>query len=128
VALVPAAPPHHDARRLRGGAPLAVGFAWFVWRVPADEIVLDRNADGIVVLTAERPGSSTPSNCSPPAGQRLLITGVNRGTTRRDLAQVRDFERVYACCVDLDHSAVNTSAMRSRRGAGRDRGFRSLIV
>ena len=30
---------------------LGLGFLWFIWRVPADEVALDRNADGIVALT-----------------------------------------------------------------------------
>ena len=33
------------------GVALAAGFAAFVWLLPSDEIALDRNADGIVVLT-----------------------------------------------------------------------------
>ena len=30
---------------------MGAGFFWFIWRVPADEVALDRNADGIVALT-----------------------------------------------------------------------------
>jgi uncharacterized SAM-binding protein YcdF (DUF218 family) len=40
-----------------------------------------------------------------------------------------EYERVFACCVDLDRSAVNTlgNATEARRWA-HGRGFRSLIV
>ena len=34
-----------------GTLVLGLGFVWFIWRVPADEVSLDRNADGIVALT-----------------------------------------------------------------------------
>jgi uncharacterized SAM-binding protein YcdF (DUF218 family) len=110
---------------------LAVGFACFIWLLPSDEVVLDRNADGIVVLTG---GTARVSDAlellSSGRGQRLLITGVNPGTTTADIArQVVDYNRVLACCVDFDYSAVNTlgNAVQARRWALEHR-FRSLIV
>jgi len=110
---------------------LAAGFACFIWFLPAQEIVLDRNADGIVVLTG---GTARVSDAlellSSGRGQRLLITGVNTGTTTADIArQVVDYNRELACCVDLDYSAVNTlgNAVQTRRWALEHR-FQSLIV
>jgi len=50
---------------------LAAGFAWFLHSLPADEIVLARNADGIVVLTE-------PLICAPGSGQRLFGIGWYR--------------------------------------------------
>lgn len=110
---------------------LGAGFVWFVWHVPADEIALDRNADGIVVLTG---GASRVADAvellAAGRGTRLLISGVHKGTTAAEIArQVPRYEKVVACCVDLDYSAVNTvgNAVETRRWV-RERGFRSLIV
>jgi len=107
------------------------GFAWFVAQVPAEEIALDRNADGIVVLTG---GASRVADAmellAAGRGTRLLISGVHRTTTAVEIArQVPGYEKLVACCVDLDYSAVNTvgNALGTRRWV-RERGFRSLIV
>jgi uncharacterized SAM-binding protein YcdF (DUF218 family) len=113
------------------GAFAIAGFWWFVWSVPTDEIALDRNADGIVVLTG---GSSRIADAiellSAGHGRRLLITGVHRATTSQEIARLLPANAwMIACCVDLDYSAVNTvgNAVETRRWAGR-RGIRSLIV
>jgi uncharacterized SAM-binding protein YcdF (DUF218 family) len=110
---------------------VAAGFWWFVWSVPTDEVALDRNADGIVVLTG---GSSRVVDAiellSAGRGKRLLITGVHRATTAREIARlVPAYGRLMACCVDLDHSALNTvgNAVETKRWALR-RNIRSLIV
>jgi uncharacterized SAM-binding protein YcdF (DUF218 family) len=113
------------------GAVLLLGFAAFLWLLPNQEVVLARNADGIVVLTG---GTSRVSDAlellAAGRGKRLLITGVNPGTTTADIAhQVPDYGRLLSCCVDLDYSAINTlgNALETRRWA-LDRRFRSLIV
>ncbi len=110
---------------------LVVGFAGFICFLPEQQIELDRNADGIVVLTG---GTSRVSDAlellAAGHGKRLLITGVNPGTTNADIArQVVDYNRVLACCVDLDYSAQNTlgNAVQARRWAVEHR-FSSLIV
>ena len=110
---------------------LIAGFACFVWLLPNEEVALDRNADGIVVLTG---GTSRVSDAlellASGRGKRLLITGVNPGTTTGDIArQVVDYDRLLACCVDLDYSALNTlgNAVQARRWAV-DHRFQSLIV
>jgi uncharacterized SAM-binding protein YcdF (DUF218 family) len=110
---------------------LVAGFGVFLWLLPSEEVVLDRNADGIVVLTG---GASRVTDAlellAAGRGKRLLITGVNPGTTTADIAhQVAGYDRLLACCVDLDYSAINTlgNAIEARRWA-LDRGFRSLIV
>src|ERR1700675_1177362 len=110
---------------------LIAGFAFFVWLLPNEEVALDRNADGIVVLTG---GTSRVSDAlellACGRGKRLLITGVNPGTTTGDIArQVVDYDRLLACCVDLDYSALNTlgNAVQARRWAV-DHRFQSLIV
>ncbi len=114
-----------------GGIALVLGFAGFVWLLPSQEIALDRNADGIVVLTG---GASRVTDAlellASGRGKRLLITGVNPGTTTNDIArQTVDYGRLLNCCVDLDYSALNTlgNAVQARRWAiAHD--FKSLIV
>lgn len=110
---------------------LALGFAWFIWHVPANEVALNRNADGIVVLTG---GASRITDAvellASGRGQRLLITGVHRTTTQREISRLLpEHDKILSCCVDLDRSAVNTegNATETRRWV-KDRGFRSLIV
>ena len=113
------------------GVALVVGFAAFAWLLPSEQPVLDQSADGIVVLTG---GTSRVSEAlellSTGRGKRLLITGVNPGTTTGDIAhEVVNYNRILSCCVDLDYSALNTlgNAVQARRWAvAHD--FRSLIV
>ena len=109
---------------------LGLGFLWFVWRVPADEIALDRNADGIVALTG---GASRIADAiellASGRGKRLLISGANRATNSNEISRLNpEFERWVRCCVDFDRS-VNTlgNAIETKRWA-ESRGFRSLIV
>jgi uncharacterized SAM-binding protein YcdF (DUF218 family) len=112
-------------------AALAGGFLWFLWRVPTAEVKLDRNADGIVVLTG---GASRITDAidllASGRGTRLLISGVHRATTPGEIAHlVPEYQTLFACCVDLDHFAVNTvgNAVETRNWVRRH-GFRSLIV
>ena len=115
------------------GAALASlgGFLWFVRIVPTEEVTLKRDADGIVVLTG---GSSRITDAvdllAAGHGKRLLITGVHRATSSREIARVVPaHEGLLSCCVDLDHSAVNTlgNAAETKRWV-KDLHFRSLIV
>jgi uncharacterized SAM-binding protein YcdF (DUF218 family) len=110
---------------------LAAGFAFFIWLLPSEEVALDRNADGIVVLTG---GASRVADAlellASGRGKRLLITGVNPGTTTGEIArEVVDYDRMLACCVDLDYSAINTlgNAVQTRLWT-LEHGFHSLIV
>jgi uncharacterized SAM-binding protein YcdF (DUF218 family) len=107
------------------------GFVWFIWHVPAEEVALDRNADGIVVLTG---GASRITDAiellAAGRGKRLLISGVHRATSSAEIARIAPrHEGLVSCCVDLDHSAINTTgnAIETRRWV-KDRGFASLIV
>jgi len=109
---------------------LGGGFLWFIWRVPADEIPLDRNADGIVALTG---GASRITDAiellASGRGKRLLISGANRATNSNEISRLNpEFERWVRCCVDFDRS-INTlgNAIETKRWA-QSRGFRSLIV
>jgi uncharacterized SAM-binding protein YcdF (DUF218 family) len=114
------------------GGPLALtlGFMLFIWHLPADEIALSRNAEGIVVLTG---GASRISDAiellASRRGQRLLISGANRSTNTEEISRLNpEYVRWVRCCVDFDRS-LNTlgNAIEIRRWAER-RGFRSLIV
>lgn len=107
-----------------------LGFFWFVWRVPTDEVALDRNADGIVALTG---GASRIADAiellASGRGKRLLISGAYRATNSDAISRLNpEFERWVRCCVDFDRS-LNTlgNAIETKRWA-ESRGFRSLIV
>ena len=110
---------------------LGAGFVWFVSHVPSTEVALNRNADGIVVMTGG--ASRVPDAIELLAGghgKRLLISGVHPTTTLAEIARNNPrHEQLVSCCIDLDHSALNTvgNAIETRRWA-RDRGFTSLIV
>jgi len=110
---------------------LVVGGIWFIGQVPTQEVPIDRKADGIVVLTG---GASRVADAvellSSGKGQRLLISGVHPYTRAVEIARlVPVYQRVFACCVDLDRSALNTlgNAIETRRWV-KERGFQSLIV
>jgi len=112
------------------GLALAGGFAWFIGRVPDQEIRLSSNADGIVALAG---GASRISDAiellALGRGRRLLISGVNRTTSTNAISRLNpEFEKWVRCCVDFDWS-VNTlgNAIEIRRWA-EHRGFHSLIV
>jgi uncharacterized SAM-binding protein YcdF (DUF218 family) len=114
-----------------GAMAVAAGFWWFVWSLPTQEVKLEGRADGIVVLTG---GSSRVADAiellSEGRGKRLLITGVHRATTSAEIKRLApSFGPMIACCVDLDHSALNTvgNAVETKRWVV-DRRIRSLIV
>jgi uncharacterized SAM-binding protein YcdF (DUF218 family) len=110
---------------------LAGGFVWFVSNVASEEVTLDTRADGIVALTGA--AARIPDAIELLAtnrGKRLLITGVHRATSSREIARLTPlYSRYFTCCIDLDRSALNTfgNALETRRWA-REHNFNSLIV
>jgi uncharacterized SAM-binding protein YcdF (DUF218 family) len=110
---------------------LAGGFGLFVLRIPSEEVTLDRNADGIVVLTGA--AARIPDAIELLAaerGKRLLISGVHRDTRAREIARLTPlYSKFFRCCIDLDRSALNTfgNALETKRWA-REHNFNSLIV
>jgi uncharacterized SAM-binding protein YcdF (DUF218 family) len=114
-----------------GVLALAAGFGWFVSQISDEETQLGRKADGIVVLTgAASRITDAIVLLTNQSGQRLLITGVHRTTTAREIAQLTALNvKIFACCVDLDRSALNTAgnAIEARRWA-KEKGFNSLII
>lgn len=114
-----------------GAVMLTAGFFWFVWNIPSEGVQLDRNADGIVVLTGA--ASRIPDAIELLAaerGKRLLITGVHRATRAKEIARLTPlYAKYFTCCIDLDRSALNTfgNALETRRWA-HTHNFNSLIV
>src|SRR6185437_5560028 len=114
-----------------GAVLLGAGFCWFVLSIPAEEVTLDRKADGIVVLTGA--AARIPDAIELLAaerGKRLLISGVHRDTRAREIARLTPlYSKFFTCCIDLDRSALNTfgNALETKRWA-REHNFNSLIV
>ncbi len=110
---------------------LSVGFLWFAFTIETEEVQLDRKADGIVVLTGA--ASRIPDAIELLAaerGKRLLITGVHRATSTKEVARLTPlYSKFFTCCIDLDRSALNTfgNALETKRWA-REHNFNSLIV
>jgi uncharacterized SAM-binding protein YcdF (DUF218 family) len=119
------------ATAITGLMVLAVGFVWFVLQISSDEVTLNTKADGIVALTGA--AARIPDAIELLAterGKRLLITGVHRATSSREIAQITPlYSKYFTCCIDLDRSALNTfgNALEARRWA-RQHNFNSLIV
>ena len=110
---------------------VATSLVAFLSQLRGSEIKPARQADGIVVLTG---GSSRVSDAlellAAGYGRRLLISGVHPTSAASDISRsVSENQSFFNCCVDLDHSAVNTrsNAAETRRWA-HERGFKSLIV
>src|SRR5215831_9756271 len=103
---------------------LAVGFGWFIFNIAGVEVTLDTKADGIVALTGA--AARIPDAIELLAtdrGKRLLITGVHRATSSKEIARLTPlYSRYFTCCIDLDRSALKT-----KRWA-RTHNFNSLIV
>src|ERR1700744_5183553 len=110
----------------------AIGFVGFLSQLRGTEHRPSRNADGIVVLTG---GSARVSDAvdllADGYGKRLLISGVHPTNDAADISRSLPDNQsaLMHCCVDLDHSAVNTrsNALGTRRWV-HERGFKSLIV
>jgi uncharacterized SAM-binding protein YcdF (DUF218 family) len=116
---------------LAGAVVLCGGFLWFVSNIATEEVTLDRNADGIVVLTGA--AARIPDAIELLAaehGKRLLITGVHRTISAKEIARLTPlYTKYFKCCIDLDRSALNTfgNALETKRWA-HDNNFMSLIV
>jgi len=110
---------------------LVCGFFWFFVQIPTEEVQIDRQADGIVVLTGA--AARIPDAIELLAaerGKRLLISGVYRNTRSTEIARLTPlYAKYFACCIDLDRSALNTfgNALQTRRWA-REHNFNSLII
>ena len=107
------------------------GFLLFASAIPHEEEEFRRFADGIVALTG---GASRIADAvellAAGRGKRLLISGVNPSTTPGELIRLTpELEKLFACCVDLGHQALNTTgnAMEIAQWT-REHQFHSIIV
>lgn len=89
------------------------------------------NADGIVVLTGAAARISAGAELLKQGhGKRLLISGVNRITTKNDVERLSGLDhKSFICCVDLGYEALDTvgNADEARTWANAN-GYRKLIV
>lgn len=107
------------------------GFLLFATGIPRTETPPPHPADGIVALTG---GASRITDAmellAGNQGKRLLISGVNPATKPGELIRLTpEYEKLFACCIDLGHQALNTSGNALEIAQwSRALGFRSLIV
>lgn len=107
------------------------GFLLFATGIPRNETPPPHPADGIVALTG---GASRITDAmqllAGNQGKRLLISGVNPATKPGELIRLTpEYEKLFACCIDLGHQALNTSGNALEIAQwSRALGFRSLIV
>lgn len=107
------------------------GFLLFATGIPRTETPPPHPADGIVALTG---GASRITDAmellASNQGRRLLISGVNPATKPGELIRLTpEYEKLFACCIDLGHQALNTSGNALEIAQwSRALGFRSLIV
>src|SRR5262245_12698213 len=87
---------------------LCAGLLGCIGRLPEAEVPRKSKADGIVVLTGSAFRISDALELLAAGhGRRLLITGVYPATRLSEIARMTpEYERWFACCVDLDHVAL----------------------
>ncbi|NJM33877.1 MAG: YdcF family protein [Rhodomicrobium sp.] len=115
-------------------AILAIGLAGFVAfsrLINEEPGAAVQRADAIVVLTGgEARIPEAIKLLAQGKGRRLLISGVNPITTRKELASLMpNSQRWFRCCIDVDYVARDTigNATETRSWVDK-RGFKSLIV
>jgi uncharacterized SAM-binding protein YcdF (DUF218 family) len=112
-------------------AGLALGFLFFATIATRELPKTHHRADGIVVLTGGVQRIAEAGRLLEQGmAKRLLISGINKVTTRRDiqrLLKIRD--KAFTCCVDLGYTARNTrgNADETRAWVETHR-FESVIV
>ena len=88
-------------------------------------------ADGVVVLTGgEQRIREAVKLFSQGKARRLLISGVNRATSRDDLKRISGIDPVlFECCIDIGYEALDTIGNADETHAwARTWGFKRLIV
>ena len=109
-----------------------VGFAAFISKLPAAETNRVDTADAVVVYTGGRgarivAGMSIFAN---GAGERMLISGVHKDTSRERLFEFwGGAEDRFSCCVDLGRDARSTIGNAAEAGAWiKENNFESAIL
>jgi uncharacterized SAM-binding protein YcdF (DUF218 family) len=109
----------------------SIGFALFVMNLPPPVADPAGKADAIVALTGEG-GRLAPAVLllEHGGGKRLLITGVNKATSKRNLKTLlQDAGEAFDCCADLGFAAADTRGNAEEAAAwARKHNYRSLIV
>ena len=110
---------------------LVFGFVLFSTRVMREQTIDAETADGIVVLTGgEARIAAGAGLLKKGRGKRLLISGVNRRTTKEDVERLSGLDhKTFICCVDLGYEALDTvgNADETRTWANTN-GYHKLIV
>lgn len=110
---------------------IGLGFILFATVTMRDTRLDAPAADGIVVLTGGdlriREGGRL---LKQGLASRLLITGVNRRASRKDLIRLTGLAaQQFDCCVDIGYRALDTVGNADEtRSWARERGFTRLIV
>jgi uncharacterized SAM-binding protein YcdF (DUF218 family) len=114
-----------------GAVVLVFGFVLFATSVMRDPVDVTETADGIVVLTGgEARIQAGAKLLREGRGKRLLISGVNRHTTRDDVLRISGLDsKTFVCCVDLGYEALDTvgNADEARTWAN-SHGYTQLIL
>ncbi len=108
----------------------AGGFVMFARTVAAYAPAPGPQADAIVVLTGgELRLVAGARLLAEKRGRRLLISGVNRQTTREDLRRLSGLpDGLFSCCVDIDFAEHTTGNADETRAWAAARRFSKLIV
>jgi uncharacterized SAM-binding protein YcdF (DUF218 family) len=85
------------------------GFLAFSYRL-MDAPVPTRKTDAMIALTGgEKRIERAIAQMEKGKAKRLLVSGVHRTTTKRDLrARTNGSKKIFDCCVDIGHAASNT--------------------
>lgn len=112
---------------------LVFGFMLFAISIMREHPVAaaTEKADGIVVLTGAGARIAAGAQLLKNGhGKRLLISGVNRITTKADVERLSKLDhQSFTCCVDLGYEALDTvgNADETRTWA-RSNGYNKLII
>lgn len=112
---------------------VVVGFFAFAGAVmqASDALRPGTKADGIVVLTGGHTRIAEAARLLTNGhAQRLLISGVNRSASRKDLIRISKLPAdKFNCCVDVGYEALDTIGNADEtRSWATARGYKTLIV
>ena len=108
----------------------ALGFGIFLAMLPAPGAGAAATADGIVALTGEGARLAPAVTLLETGhGKRLLITGVNRLTSKPYLKRLLHAGETFDCCADLGFAALDTRGNAQEAADwAHAHGYASLIV